>query len=63
VFGLLVFLSVPAVGSAQEEEEANVSFDGLVPVEESRVYMAYIDPNADFSVFQRVAILDPHVAF
>jgi hypothetical protein len=62
VFGLLVFLSVPAVGSAQEEE-ANVSFDGLVPVEESRVHMAYIDPNADFSVFQRVAILEPHVAF
>ena len=61
-FGLLVFLLVPILGSA-EEEEANVSFDGLVAIEGSRVHMAYIDPNADFSVFQRVAILDPHVAF
>jgi hypothetical protein len=62
VFGLSVFLVVPTLASAQEEE-ANVSFDGLVEIEGSRVHMAYIDPNADFSVFQRVAILDPHVAF
>ena len=48
---------------AHNEEDANISFDGLVTIEESRVHMAYIDPNADFSVFQRVAILDPHVAF
>ena len=63
VFGLLVFLLAPILGNAEEEEEANVSFDGLVAVEGSRVHVAYIDPNADFSVFQRVAILDPHVAF
>jgi hypothetical protein len=62
VFGLLVFLLGPILGSAQEEE-ANVSFDGLVAIDGSRVHMAYIDPNADFSVFHRVAILDPHVAF
>ena len=62
VFGLFVLMSVPILGSA-EEEEAAVSFDGLVAVEESRVHMAYIDPDADFSVFHRVAILDPHVAF
>jgi hypothetical protein len=60
--GLLVFLLVPILGNAQEEE-ANVSFDGLVPIEGSSVHMAYIDPNADFSVFKRVAILDPFVAF
>jgi hypothetical protein len=53
---------VPILGSAEEEEEY-VSFDGLVVVEGSRVHMAYIDPDADFSVFHRVAILDPHVAF
>jgi hypothetical protein len=62
VFGLLVALLSPILGSALEEE-ANVSFDGLLAIEKSRVYMAYIDPNADFSVFQIVAILDPHVAF
>jgi hypothetical protein len=61
VLGLLIFMLTPILGNA--EEEANVTFDGLVAVEDSRVHMAYIDPNADFSVFQRVAILDPHVAF
>jgi hypothetical protein len=53
---------VPILASA-EEEAAYVTFDGLVAIEGSRVHMAYIDPKADFSVFQRVAILDPHVAF
>jgi hypothetical protein len=62
VFVALTFLLIPIVGHAQEGEE-NASFDGLVPVEESRVYSAFIDPDADFGVFQRVAILDPHVAF
>ena len=63
VLGLFVLMLVPILGNAEEEEEATVSFDGLVAVEESRVHMAYIDPDADFSVFHRVAILDPHVAF
>ena len=58
----VVFLLAPSLGNA-EEEDANMTFDGLVVVEDSRVYKAYIDPNADFSVFKRVAILDPHVAF
>jgi hypothetical protein len=44
-------------------EVAEDRFDGLVPVENAKVAMAYIDPKADFSVFQRVAILDPFVAF
>ncbi len=63
VFGLSVFLLVPIPASADDGEEDNVSFDGLVAIEGSRVHMAYVDPNADFSVFRRVAILDPHVAF
>ena len=44
-------------------EDANTSFDGLVPVEGASVAMAYIDPEADFSVFTRVMILEPFVAF
>ena len=56
IFGLFVLMLVPILGSAEEEEQM-VSFDGLVAIEESNVHMAYIDPNADFSVFQRVAIL------
>ena len=62
VFGSLAFLLLPILGNAQDDEES-ISFDGLVPVEESRVYMAQIDPDADFSVFQRVSILEPHIAF
>jgi hypothetical protein len=38
-------------------------FDALEPVEGAGVAMAYIDPEADFGVFRRVAILEPHVAF
>lgn len=44
-------------------EAPNISFDGLVPVEDASVAMAYIDPEADFSVFTRVMILEPYVAF
>ena len=44
-------------------DDANTSYDGLVPVEDARVAMAYIDPEADFSVFKRVMILEPFVAF
>ena len=32
-------------------------------IEDSRVAAAYINPDADFSVFQRVMIMDPLVAF
>ncbi len=42
---------------------AGISFDNLVPVEDARIQVAYIDPEADFSVFKRVRILDPFVAF
>ena len=44
-------------------EDANTRFDSLVPVEDASVAMAYIDPEADFSVFTRVMILEPYVAF
>ncbi len=43
--------------------EAEFTFDNLVRVEDAKVGMAYIDPDADFSVFKRVALLEPGVAF
>jgi len=49
--------------TAIAEEAEGISFDGLKPVEDSSVAMAYIDPEADFSVFSRVMILEPFVAF
>ena len=57
---LVWMVASPSVFAADKTEDR---FDGLVPVENAKVAMAYIDPAADFSVFQRVAILDPFVAF
>ncbi len=54
----ITFSSISFAGDAKA-----ISFDGLEVVEDSAVAMAYIDPEADFSVFQRVMILDPYVAF
>ena len=62
VLGLSLF-GAGASNVLAQEGEGGISFDGLVPVEDPSVAAAYIDPEADFSVFQRVAILDPFVAF
>jgi len=56
IFSMIVPLSAVA-------EDANPQFENLVPVGEPNVAVAYIDPNADFSVFKRVMILDTFVSF
>lgn len=58
----LFLLTVPILGYAQDNGDST-TFDGLVAIEGARIHAAYIDPNADFSVFRNVAILEPHVAF
>lgn len=60
VVGALIGIAILAGNTATAQE---ISFDGLVAVDDARVAVAYIDPEADFSVFQRVMILDPHVSF
>ena len=60
LLALVLAVSFPAFA---EEEAMDISFDNLSRIKDARVAMAYIDPEADFSVFQRVAILDPMVAF
>jgi hypothetical protein len=47
---------------AQEAEKID-PFAGLKKVEDSKAGVAYIDPEADFGVFKKVAISDPYVAF
>ena len=60
--GLLMAAGAP--GHAEESaDEQEVTFDNLVKVDDPAVAMAYIDPDADFSVFKRVAVLEPHVSF
>jgi hypothetical protein len=61
--GVLLSLLLMAHPGMAAEEVASTTFDNLVAVEESPAAMAYIDPDADFSVFKRVAILEPYVAF
>lgn len=51
------------VSGADKPDAGHPMDPDLVPVEDPRVAMAYIDPRADFSVFKRVAILEPMVAF
>lgn len=59
---LAPILLLPALVMAQDED-AQETWDGLVVVEDSNVANAFIDPEADFSVFRRVSILEPYVAF
>lgn len=59
--GLLAI--VLAVTAAAQENPATTSFDGLVKVDSAKAPMAYIDPDADFSVYRRIAIVEPYVAF
>jgi len=59
LFCLFTLLAVPA---AHAEDTLDL-FENLVPVEDAQMGAAYIDPNADFSVFKRVMILDTFVAF
>jgi hypothetical protein len=56
IFSMIVPLSAIA-------EDANPQFENLVPVGEPNVAVAYIDPDADFSVFKRAMILDTFVSF
>lgn len=58
-FCLFVLLAIPAANA----EDSSDLFENLVPVENAKMGAAYIDPNADFSVFKRVKILETFVAF
>ena len=60
---LCISPSMLADEKADSGKAADNTFDNLVPVKDPKVTMAYIDPEADFSVFKRVAILEPFVAF
>jgi hypothetical protein len=60
---LLAVVAPAALAEEKAAAEPERSFDNLVVVEGAAVNMAYIDPDADFSVFKRVVILEPFVAF
>ena len=64
---LLLAVAPATLAEDKAEDEADTAqertFDNLVAVDDAAVNMAFIDPDADFSVFKRVAILEPFVAF
>lgn len=63
LLALLLVLAPLASAAEQAADPSGISFDNLVPVKDAKMEVAYIDPDADFSVFKRVAILEPMVAF
>ena len=60
---LLATLALLATSPLVQADETTDLFENLEPIEDAQAAMAYIDPNVDFSVFNRVMILDTHVAF
>ena len=58
----LLLVVAPSAALA-DEHESDTTWDGLVMLEDTDVHAAFIDPDADFAVFQRVALLRPQVAF
>ncbi len=56
---LLVLLATLSLGARADHP----SFENLKRIENADMAAAFIDPNADFSVYGRVMILEPHVAF
>ena len=61
---LLMSLMLCLSGIARAEDAPPMeTYDGLVPVKDPKVQLAYVNPDADFTVFKRVAILEPFVSF
>ena len=63
---LLRYLLIPVLALCSGQvmaEEGTDPFSNLVQVENPRVGVAFVDPEADFSVFSRIMILEPYVAF
>lgn len=62
-FFSVALIMLLAGGPPATADETTDLFENLEPVVDARVAMAYIDPEADFSVFKRIMILDTYVAF
>ncbi len=59
---LALALVAPAAATA-DSHAAEQTHDGLVPVPDSKVQAAYVDPDADFSEYNRIMLLDCYVSF
>ena len=59
----VISLAAPSVTIAQKAEPPQETHDGLVLVPDRKVASAYVDPEADFSIYKKIMILDCYVAF
>ena len=55
--------AIAVTGSALAQDELPATFDGLELVENSRAAATYVSPDADFSQYDQVMLLDSYVAF
>ena len=60
--GVIATLALTLTSVVYADDEGT-SFDGLERVENPRVGVAYVNPEADFTRFNHVKILDPFVSF
>jgi hypothetical protein len=58
--GLCLVLPLTAVAA---KKPPDVSHDGLVRVPKTKLALVYVKPGADFSAYERIALLDAEVAF
>jgi hypothetical protein len=60
---MLFLICLVFMQSALAQQTPRLTFDGLMEVENAQGTTAFIHPDVDFSVYTRVMLLDPHVAF
>ncbi len=63
VLSLALLLSAPQGTFAQKQEPPQETHDGLTLVPDRKVAAAYMDSDADFSIYDKIMILDCYVAF
>ncbi len=63
ILALPLLLSTPPGAFAQQQELAGETHDGLTLVPDRKIAVAYVDSEADFSVYDKIMILDCYVAF
>lgn len=60
---LLLVMTAPATLAKEKQELPAETHDGLVLVPDRKVYSAYLDPEADLGIYNKIMILDCYVAF
>jgi len=63
LFGLAVLFAAVSSLSVQSTDAPEISHDGLYLQDSSKIALAYVKPNADFSVYTEFKMLEAYVAF